>query len=954
MARGPETIDDESVGNVSRSSEDTRQVDIESVAAVDAAPGEPPAFEIGAKLGRYVLLRELGRGGMAVVYVAYDPELDRRVALKLVRPRRGSKRSADQERLLREAQALARLSHPNVVHVYDVGIYEAHVYIAMELVQGQTLRVWLGDAPRSWREVLDVCMRAGRGLAAAHAAGLVHLDFKPGNVLLGEDGRVRVVDFGLAREPRGGESGESGIRQRLPAVGSAASLPPTLETLTTSHHRLGEQLTEHGAVMGTPGYIAPEQLRGEQPDARADQFSFCVALWEALFGQRPFLADDRRALEQAVLAGELTEPPAERIVPSWLRRIVERGLSVRADDRFADMNALLAVLGRDPVRARRRGAAVLGLVLAFGGAGFGYYRAVAGEATPCTGSDEKLARVWSADRRAAGRAAFDATALPFAADVWRGAEAAIDDHARAWKGAYVDACEATHVRGEQSAELLDLRMHCLERARTELGALVDVFIDADEAVVRNAVEAVVKLGPLHRCTDAVTLRAEGRPSDPALRDAVDALDIELARAKSSMHAGHVAQALDQALATLGRAEALDYPPLEARVAMGVGSAHSSLGQDELATVALERAVFAAERAGLDMQRAQALIQLAYVVGYLGADYERGKWLLRLAREILHRLGEKGIPLSEVYSNEAVLEAAQGRPDVALTLLREALDIRRRIDGYDKLNVAVLLNNMGGAHFEKGEYEEALRLYREVHELQTAVFGDKHPSACESFENLGNVLHAMGRSEDSLEHHREAISICEAAGVGGGLQHAQRLNNTATVLASLSRYDEAVAHYRKAVELCGHQPDHPTRGIILANMAEAYLGSGESAAALHLFEEGMAIIEKSLGRDQLYFAAAQAGAGHAMVELGRFDEAITALQDALAVLERVTADAQMRAEAEFNLARALVASTDDRETLERARSLVERARATAEHAGDRGVKLLAASKAWLRAHPTPSR
>jgi serine/threonine protein kinase len=231
---------------------------------------EPEPLARGTQVGRYVLLDAVGSGGMGVVYAAYDPELDRKVAIKLLRfDRLGSEAGErDRLRLQREAQAIARLSHPNVVHVYDVGTFGDQVFVAMEFVAGRTLRQWAEEEPRPWREVVDRFALAGRGLAAAHAAGLIHRDFKPDNVLLGDDGRVRVVDFGLAR-PAGQQPAPEG--ERTPSGGT-----------------LAHPLTEWGVVVGTPAYMAPEQLRGEASDERSDQLSFCVSLYETLYGERPF------------------------------------------------------------------------------------------------------------------------------------------------------------------------------------------------------------------------------------------------------------------------------------------------------------------------------------------------------------------------------------------------------------------------------------------------------------------------------------------------------------------------------------------------------------------------------------------------------------------------------------------------------------------------------------------
>ncbi|HVE87032.1 MAG TPA: serine/threonine-protein kinase, partial [Myxococcales bacterium] len=244
-----------------------------------------PQLERGAMLGRYLVLHPLGEGGMGIVYSAYDPELDRKVAVKLISASASEDLAGDgQARLLREAQAMARVSHPNVIAVYDVGTLSNRVFVAMELVDGGTLKDWVRQKKRSTRDILRVFVEAGRGLAAAHAAGLVHRDFKPENVLISkkEGGRAQVTDFGLAR--LAGSSEDRGMK------GAAlTSLPKRLQQSADDRGRLLDaQITQHGLVMGTPQYMSPEQHLGKDPDARSDQFSFCAALYWALYGKRPF------------------------------------------------------------------------------------------------------------------------------------------------------------------------------------------------------------------------------------------------------------------------------------------------------------------------------------------------------------------------------------------------------------------------------------------------------------------------------------------------------------------------------------------------------------------------------------------------------------------------------------------------------------------------------------------
>jgi len=327
------------------------------------------------RIGRFSVLRKIGAGGMGVVYAAYDEQLDRKVALKLVRPGREDQGASARSR--REAQALARLSHPNVVQVYEVGDYQGSVYLAMEFVPGQTLRAWQSQRPRRWQDTVAMYLQAGRGLAAAHARGLVHRDFKPDNVLVGdEDQRPRVLDFGLARVPTG----------RDPATAPADHLPlrtgdpnplvrpnPDLPLRTGSTDLPDEtddpaRLTTPGAVLGTHVRRGPEQLAGGEADPRSDIFSFCAALHEALHGVRPFAGDRPETLRAAILRGPparaALQGPAKPEVPAWLQHIVDRGLMADPSARWPAMEPLLLALSRDPTRWRRRAAlAALGLTL---------------------------------------------------------------------------------------------------------------------------------------------------------------------------------------------------------------------------------------------------------------------------------------------------------------------------------------------------------------------------------------------------------------------------------------------------------------------------------------------------------------------------------------------------------------------------------------------------------------
>lgn len=304
-------------------------------ATVDDHDSEPIKLEHGATVGRYEIGGLLGAGGAGLVYEAFDPQLSRRVALKIVRPdRAGAQAATDAHRLLREARAMAQLSHPSVVAVYDAGTFKDGVFIAMELIEGQTLARWLSRHKPAWQDVVAQFIAAGQGLVAAHAAGLVHRDFKAENVLVGADGRPRVTDFGLARAAHAGDSDHpDGV------AGTTTSITGVRSFLLT--------LTEAAAFAGTPAYMAPEQFRGARADQSTDQFNFCASLYVALYKQRPFASDGERdlsALARAVLSGQLRPAPKDTKVPGALYRILAQGLALQPQDRFASMATLLTAL----------------------------------------------------------------------------------------------------------------------------------------------------------------------------------------------------------------------------------------------------------------------------------------------------------------------------------------------------------------------------------------------------------------------------------------------------------------------------------------------------------------------------------------------------------------------------------------------------------------------------------
>jgi tRNA A-37 threonylcarbamoyl transferase component Bud32/tetratricopeptide (TPR) repeat protein len=659
----------------------------------DGRPRPQVPLPVGPfRVGRFTAVRQIGAGGMGVVYMAYDEQLDRKVAVKLLQERPGADaESLGHARLLREAQAMAHVSHPNVAAVYEVGTYEDQVFVAMELVEGKTLGQWLADEPRSWQEIVAVYVQAGRGLAAAHAAGLVHRDFKPENVIVGDDGRARVLDFGLARASRD-------VPTLPPAEISGTDL-----RLNTS---LAVQLTQAGSLLGTPAYMPPEQYLRAGIDARSDQFSFCVALFEALYGARPFTGQTLAELMAAITRGKVRVPKQHRPVPGWIHEVVVRGLHVDADRRWPDMPTLLEALGRDPARRRRRVALRVGAALLLGATVFAVLKARELQAQVCSGAAAQLGDVWSEARADEVRAALRASGLPYAPAAAERVVASLDDYADEWIAARTRACEATAVRQEQSQELLDRRMACLDERRAGLRALVGVLVAADAAVVEKAVQVTSELPRLEPCSDSAYLQARVRPpDDPAAALRVEATRAQLSQARTLMLAGKFAGAGRLVEEALAAAATLGYGPLVAEVELMHGELRTHEGSYTDAEAALRRAYVAARTAGDGEVAAAAATALVGVTGHSLARFEAGALWREVAAAEVARSGDPLAPadLARETASMAVREGDYVRAQAAYL---RGLALREAVVGAEHSSLIGELNQLGAVLEKQGKYAEA--------------------------------------------------------------------------------------------------------------------------------------------------------------------------------------------------------------------------------------------------------
>ena len=527
--------------------------------AAAALPELPRAAELprGTVVGRYVVLDTIGRGGMGVVYKAFDPELDRAIALKLVGlGHLGADPARARIRLLREAKALAQLSHPNVVAVHDVGTHDDELFVAMEFIAGCTLRSWLRDRPRSPREVLGVFSAAAAGLASAHRAGIIHRDFKPENVMIGNDGRVRVVDFGLAR---------AGMTDELAGV---------------------------GAIVGTPAYMAPEQDLGREVDARSDQFSLCVALYEALFGQRPFAGESYAEIARHRLAGEVRPAPKVAGLSSKLRRAVLQGLRVDPEERHPTIAALLGVLGAGRRTGRIR-AAVTALAVTTVIAG-GWAAWLATHAPPtveqsCALAADDLYRVWNAGRRDALRIALTGFAVTDAAGVTDRVGAQIDRWSAEWSARRTALCELSmRSDHDQSAKAVE-QLHCLERRLTHLDAALSACTLAGSREVALGVETIMAELPSPRSCEQPAPTVVTEPVRARWQPMIE----DLIRAQRALSQGEPDAALRSGAKVVDRARAThDVEPLASGL-LAVGEAQVMLGQLPAARDSLRDAIRAA-------------------------------------------------------------------------------------------------------------------------------------------------------------------------------------------------------------------------------------------------------------------------------------------------------------------------------------------------------------------------
>ena len=802
------------------------------------------------ELGRYVVLRTLGAGSMGTVYLAYDPELDRKVALKLLH---GGTSVARRRALLMEAQAMAKLAHPNVVGVHDVGEHEHGVYTAMEFVEGVSLRAWLATERRSWRDVLQVFVSAGRGLEAAHAQGLIHRDFKPDNVMVSGRGRVLVTDFGLAR-PTDAAEGDGDVESISGSVLSEAT---------------------NGHVAGTPAYMAPEQAVASTLTPAADQFAFCVSLWEGLCGERPFDAPTYPELLRNISEGRVRPPAPDRRMARWLKRALLRGLRAEAEERWSSMSELLDALERG--RGRWRWQVALGalvivaipVVLAVE-RGQRHEREHQERLTACANQGASISNIWDDAAEAKLRAGLRATQVSFADRSLETLVPWLDQYAQAWSSGREQACLHTTVLDDWTAERSERSMWCFEDRRLQLEATVEQLTEGDANTARRAVRLVSYLDPVQNCLDANLLeRLQAPPQE--IRDRIRSIRGRLVEVDRLRHAGSVADALARAEETRVQAEALGWPPLAASTRMIEGRCLYEAGRFEDAERVLTIAFFEATAAGsleVAFRAARSLVRVHTLlqryreaevwvrhaeaiasdkVDLGGLDAAEGHYLLT---EVYHGLGDYAAAATQgelaleqrtkilgaehpitaaAVRSLGVVYQAQGRSREALQMFDRADATWRGVVGNVHPQVATLAYLRGEALLSLGFPEEAQAILESSLSDHASTLADDHPA-------VARTLALLGRSQAMLGHLDKAEDTLERAMEIDRARFGPRHRSVATAMLDVASVASARGDFERAVELCVRAqeiletvlaPEHPETASAIETLADVHVARGSS-------------------------------------------------------------------------------------------------------------------------------
>jgi tetratricopeptide (TPR) repeat protein len=706
----------------------------------ETMPEAPDADWADAQIGRYKMRRLVGTGGMGVVVAAHDPELDREVAIKIV--------SGDEAaRPIREAQAMAKLSHPNVVQVYEVVRLGARTAIVMELVAGEELGAWVKDRP--WREIVDAYAQACRGLAAAHRVDIVHRDFKPSNALVDKDGVVRVTDFGLAH----------------------ASKDTPLDSA------------------GTPAYMAPEQHRRGDVDARTDQWSVACSLYEALYGRRPFEGSTRSELAASVTRGEIAAEPTDSPVPRHVRAAIRRGLALDPANRFDTIEQLAAAITHRPRTTQYALAAMIGVAVIVAIVLLSRRR----DDPQCQDLDAPLNVVWSTQARSALRARLLAKDVGLPEVTVDRALRGLDAYARSWVSTRTSACMDTS-QGVRSTETLDMRMRCLDRGLATLAGVLEGLTTEDRATLHAANDAVTQLRPPADCAEA---KEEARPRDPVLRAELDTADDLLARATAARSLSQYERALVLADRAISAGERAQAPSLVASALIIRGLCESRLENPTASLASYQKAAKSAARARDLATVAEALVNAFHVEGDgLGRRNNalRARPFIELAIESAGQPDHVRAPW--LHALAIMLYQDPDQVEEAVVFEREALAIRKRIHPAGHVFIIDSMETLGNIEAARRNYEEAIRLHQQVLDARLASRGASDHTVGWAYSNLGGDEILRSNLLVALDYLRRAVDNATAA----GKPNKNALYNLGIAQLELGRWAACAATFARAVEL----------------------------------------------------------------------------------------------------------------------------------------------------------
>ncbi len=791
------------------------------------------------RIGRYLLISELGRGGMGVVYCGYDPNLHRRLAIKVLRvsARRKASRERAQARMLREAQALAKVNDPRVVSVHDVGTLDSgDVFIAMEHVEGRTLEEACRDA--TWRDILVLYRSAATGLAACHRHGVLHRDFKPSNVLVTKRGEPVIVDFGLARATGHEGADDLDVTESAESEEISASLTASGESSATG--LLATPLTVHGEFLGTPAFMSPEQFSGAAITPASDQFNFCAALYRTLYRQSCFPKADLEQLAKHVREGRVQPPPKDTRVPKWVHSIIMRGLSVDPVDRYPSMEALAAALAKDPGR-RRRFYAVAAIV-AIGGLGVAaaQQHEEAAEAAACSAEGARIREVWNDAQAEKLASAFAAFGNENAGETSERVDKALDAYAQRWQRARTEVCNAARAlpAGDKTVERARA---CFDDRRSMLDNLVSELVVPTPATVQRAVLAVASLLPVALCTEERSLAMRFANAAPET-EATRVVRQKIGRAQALRYVGDFVAATRSAQDALEQAQELEHPELAVEARLAFATPAISIGDVDLGTEHLQRAFFDADRLGLDLEAFEAAAKLAVISAQMHRDIDRAKLWIQSARSKLERAGAgaRDIEQAMLRHAESSIAMASQSPKEAALHLRGAIDITAAALGEDHPSIAGLLMNLALVHEMSGNAQQARRTMLISLRMLEKSLGPSHLQVGNHESNLGAHLSNHGEPHEALAHLTRALRIAESHDEDGNSLRWQAHHELGRVHYALGNLDDAEDHLRSALQVPVPAHEDKERARVQYFLAELLWERGHARdRALELAHEAMA-------------------------------------------------------------------------------------------------------------------